>query len=81
MALSDPDRQNAAGHRVTENKIPMVRGDAFAGSVTSVYSESSVDVALALIYIKSLRQRSSRSQGTLAQKWTECHFIALDQYQ
>jgi hypothetical protein len=37
--------------------------NACTGSGTSVDSESSVDVALALIYIKSLRQRSSRSSG------------------
>ncbi|WP_338923113.1 hypothetical protein V0M98_13830 [Pseudomonas silesiensis] len=48
---------------VHRRPIAEAGGNACAGSGTSVYSESSVDVALALIYIKYLRQPSSRSLG------------------
>jgi hypothetical protein len=46
---------------VHRRPIAEASGIACAGSGTSVDSESPLDVALALIYIKSLRQRSSRS--------------------
>jgi hypothetical protein len=52
--------------------------NACAGSGTSVDSESSVDVALALIYIKSLR---NAVQWTNASHGLKFHFTALDQYQ
>jgi hypothetical protein len=56
---------------VHRRPIAEASGNACARSGTSVYPESSVDIALALIYIKSLRQPSSSRQGVLSQNTIE----------
>lgn len=66
---------------VHRRPIAEAGGNACAGSGTSVYPESSVDIALALIYIKSLRQPSSSRQGCFRKTRLNFQFIALDQYQ
>jgi hypothetical protein len=58
--------------------IAVASRNVCAGSGTSVDSESSVDVALALIYIKSLR---NTDQWSNAAHGLNFHFTVLDQYQ